>query len=313
MKPVIRGLLDRQGQPPKAMLPAVRAWVVKVNWADLQPTAGGPIASNNAIDQALAIVRNTASPWHGLALKLRVFAGVGSPAWAKTLGGAPVKYASTPDQSAQTGTVPRFWTPQHVAAYAALQTALAAKYDSAPEIRELTLSCTTTFFDEPMVRNPIPANVTALLAAGYTTALDKTAFTASVKAHTVWKSTTTDIDFSPFPLIDATGYHGVDDMAWTVGQVTAARQVLGVRAGLQNNALSTDKLANSQFQHLYSAMKMAGAPIVFQTAAGSRIGNPQQTVQGGLSYGAGSIELPQGYPQLWTLAELESYRTQLGG
>jgi hypothetical protein len=134
-----------------------------------------------------------------------------------------------------------------------------------------------------------------------------------VKAHTAWKTTTTDIDFSPFPVIDATGYHGVDDMQWTIAQIAAARQVLGVRAGLQNNALSTDKLANAQFKQLYAAFKSAGSPIVFQTAARSRLGDPQQTVQGGVSYGAGSIELPQGYPQIWTLAELQQYKTALGG
>ena len=311
MKPVIRGLLDRQGPPPKAMLPAVKAWVVKLNWADLQPTSGGPLVTD-AIDEALATVRDPQSPWHGCALKLRVFAGVGAPDWAKHLGGAPVPYTASPDQTAQTGTIPRFWTTEFIAAYAALQKLLAAKYDSAPEIRELTLSATCTFYDEPMVRNPIPSNVKALLAAGYTEAADKNAFAASLNAHTVWQQTTTDIDLSPFPVIGSNGYHGVDDMAWTLAQIGAARKVLGARAGLQNNALSTDKLSNKQFEQLYAAMKAAGGTVVFQTAATSRLGDEQQTLDAAVTYGAGSVELPQGYPK-WGLPLLHSASTSLGG
>jgi hypothetical protein len=310
VKPPIRGLLDRQGEPPKAMLPAVRAYVVKVNWADLQPVQGGPIVRNNAIDAALARVRDPKSPVHGLALKLRVFCGVQAPYWAKTLDGPALNYASTPDQTALTGMIGRFWTHRYAIAYADLQAKLAALYDSAPEIRELTLSCTTTFFDEPMVRNPIPANVTALLAAGYTSSLDKAAFDASISAHAVWKSTTTDIDFSPFPIIESTGYHGNDDMGFTTWEIQRARTLLGPLAGLQNNALSTDKLANKQFVQLYSAMKAAGGTIVFQTAASSRIGNHQQTLDAAVTYGAHSVELPQGYPA-WGLPMLEAANSKL--
>src|SRR5205823_4850741 len=53
LKPVLQGLLDRDGQPPPQYVgTAVRGWVVKAYWKDLQHTTGGPITENNAIDQA---------------------------------------------------------------------------------------------------------------------------------------------------------------------------------------------------------------------------------------------------------------------
>jgi hypothetical protein len=307
LKPVIKGLIDRQGEPAKSVQSAVRAYVVKTDWATLQPIQGGPIAGNNPIDAALARVRDPKSPVHGLALKLRVFAGVQAPDWAKHCGGAPINYVSTPDQTAQKGTLGRFWTSAYIAAYADLQAKLAALYDSAPEIRELTLSAPCTFFDEPMVRNPVPANTTALKLAGYTTAADQSAFTAAIAAHDVWQHTATDIDFSPFPIVGT----GNDDMPFTIDMIDHARNVLGARAGLQNNALSTDKLSNTQFTQLYQAMHTAGGTIVFQTAAKQRLGDPVQTLDAALTYGAHSVELPQGYPQIWTLTQLQQFNTAL--
>ena len=38
--------------------PDLGGWVVNVTWASLQPTQGGPIAANNAIDQAIALIRS---------------------------------------------------------------------------------------------------------------------------------------------------------------------------------------------------------------------------------------------------------------
>src|SRR5581483_7125355 len=57
VKAPIVGLIDRQGEPPAGLLPYVHAFVVSVNWADLQPAAFGPITPGNAIDQAIGRVR----------------------------------------------------------------------------------------------------------------------------------------------------------------------------------------------------------------------------------------------------------------
>ena len=76
------------------MLDVVHAYVVKVNWADLQPQPNGPIAADNAIDKAIARVRQSDYKQVGMALKLRVFAGINAPDWVKKLGGAPIQYTN---------------------------------------------------------------------------------------------------------------------------------------------------------------------------------------------------------------------------
>ena len=297
IKPIIRGLIDRQGPPPKNMLSVVHAYVVKVNWADLQPTAFGPIAPDNAIDKAIARVAEPDYAAVGMALKLRVFAGVDAPNWAKSLGGAPVPYVNNQDNgSVAGGTIGRFWTPEFGRAYADLEAKLAAKYDNVPAIREVTVARCSTIFDEPFVRQfGDSRNATAMTAAGYTTALDKQCISDSIAEHDVWKHTTSDVDFSPLPTITDPG--ATRDLSYTVSMMSQCRQVLGRRCGLENNALSVSKLDTPQFVQMYAAMTQLGSPIILQTAARSRLGDPATSLEGGVKIGANSIELPSGYPK----------------
>lgn len=310
VKPVIRGLIDRQGAPPKQELSAVHAYVVKVNWADLQPTPFGPIAANNAIDQALARVRQPDFAALGMALKLRVFAGIGAPEWAKTLDGPAVPYVDNqPGASVSGGTIGRFWTANFGRAYADLQNKLAAKYDLVPQIREITVSRCSTIFDEPFVRQfGDKSNVAALLAAGYTSAADKQCIVDSIAEHNVWRHTTSDVDFSPFPLIADPG--GARDLAFPESVMVTCRAELGMRCGLQNNSLSSDKLASSTFQQLYQRMTALGPTIVLQTASRGRIGDAASVLAAAVTIGANAVELPDGYTG-WSLAMLQSVNAEL--
>jgi hypothetical protein len=303
IKPVIRGLIDRQGAPAKQELSAVHAYVVKVKWADLQPSAFGPIAANNVIDQAIARVRQPDYASLGMALKLRVVAGIGAPDWVKSMGGPPVPYIDNQaGASVAGGTIGRFWTAGFGRAYTDLENKLAARYDLVPEIREITLSRCSTIFDEPFVRQfGDKRNVAALLAAGYTTAADEQCIADSIVEHNVWRHTTTDVDFSPFPLIADPG--GPRDLAFTESVMTACRSILGVRCGLQNNSLSTDKLADATFQHLYHRMTELGPTIVLQTATRGRIGDVATVLAAAVTIGANAVELPAGY-QSWSLPML---------
>jgi hypothetical protein len=305
VKQVIRGLVDRQGEPNKDMVSVVHAYVVKVNWADLQPAPFGPIAPDNAIDRAIARVRQPDFAAVGMVLKLRVLAGIGAPEWVKSLGGSPIKYINNqPGGSVAGGTIGRFWTADFGRAYDDLQTKLAAKYDGVPEIRELTVSRCSTIFDELFVRQPGDAsNVSGLLAGGYTQAADQQCIAAAIKAHDVWKHTTSDVDFSPFP--NVTNPSAAPDLSFTESVMKVCRAMLGIRCGLQNNALSTDKLANPNFQSMYAAMKALGPPIMLQTAAQKRLGDEQQVVAAAVRIGANSMELPAGYPR-WPMELLTS-------
>ncbi len=124
-------------------------------------------------------------------------------------------------------------------------------------------------------------------------AADKQFNKDAITEHDVWKHTTSDFDFSPFP--DVTRPVTDGDITFTDDMMTFCRTTLGIRCGLQNNALSTSKLANPRFQTMYATMTRLGPPIVLQTAARKRLGDRDQTLAAAVKIGANSVELPAGY------------------
>jgi hypothetical protein len=307
VKAPIVGLIDRQGVPPLAARSYIRAYVVKVNWADLQPTPYGPIAANNAIDQAIVRVRKPDLAGR-VALKLRVFAGVNAPEWAKEIGGAPLPYVNNQDGSVTSGTIGRFWLPEFGAAYDDLQAKLAALYDAVPEIREVTVSRCSTIFDEMFVRQPLASNVAVLQAAGYTVDADKQCIQDAIDEHQVWQQTTSDVSFSPFPdVFDG----GVTDVAYTDAVMDACRAALGARCGLENNGLSLRRLGIAQFQQMFAHMAQLGGEVTFQTASKGRIGDWPTVLDAAVRDGASSVELPKGYTSWSPQSLLAQYGAEL--
>jgi len=289
LKAVIHGLIDRNGAPPAGY--PISAWVIQVNWADLQPQQGGPITANNGIDKAIAQVRAMNSNGGHMTLKLRVYAGIHSPDWAKQLGGPPFPVT---DPTAAGGTAPRFWTPQFSQAYAALQTALAKMYDGVPEIREDVISQCTTVFAEPFRRQvPDSGALQAWLSAGYTMAADEACHHAEIDAHNVWQKTTSDLAVNPWlPVVANQGKAGTD-LTFPESVMRYCRQRLGVRCGLENNSLKSNPTA--PYQQLYQAMKAIGPPMTFQTSQTATVGDVPTAVALGANLGAASIELPVSY------------------
>ena len=235
LKPLLRGLLDRSGTPPSGFAGSLAGFVVNVHWSDLQPTSGAAIAPGNAIDKAITEVRALNATEHlHLGLKIRIFAGVWAPEWVKSLGGNPV--AITNPQNGQPGTIGRFWTDAFGSAYDQLQTLLAAKYDQVPEVREVTISRCTTFYDEPFIRDTTdPATVSALLGAGYTVAADEICQQQEIQASTVWHHTHSDLSFNPYQVIIAVGSTRTDET------FTASMMVLPPGAG--NRVRAREQLA----------------------------------------------------------------------
>lgn len=297
LKAPLQGLLDRDSAPPPEFQGVVRGWVVQALWSDLQPTAGGPIAPDNAIDRAIAEVRrlNAAGSRAPLALKLRVYAGPEAPQWAKELGGAPVAITNPQgNQAAQGALVGRFWTPEYGRAYADLQAKLAAKYDSVPEIRENVISRCTLVYAESFVRlRGDRPSIEHLLAAGFTKNADRTCLQESVQAHSVWTHTRSDLQFTPYQDIEARGPKAVDE-AFTDELMGYCRDTLGPRCVLENNSLRFPP----NYPELNARFKTLGPPLSYQTATTSRVGDLLQALDYGIAQGAGSIELPASYRQL---------------
>ena len=276
-------------------------FVVNVYWKDIQTAPGAPIAVNNPIDQAITQLHQL-DPTGRMGLKVRLFAGIYAPDWAKSLAGPPIDI-SDPTTGAS-GTVGRFWMEDFGAAYSDLEAKLAALYDSAPEIREVTISRCTTVYAEPFIRDAKnTASVLALLAAGFTVAADKQCHQEEIAAHRVWVHTRSDLSFNPYQVIDGSGR---TDETFTDQMMDFCRSTLGARCVLANNSLRTPL----QFPLMYAHMHTLGPPIAFQTAVLNKIGDLGATLETAISMGAGSVELPTGFEAL-PVATLGGYNDGL--
>ena len=303
-KAILVGLLDRKGAPDPSTAGQVDGFVVNVAWSALQPTANGPIASGNAVDAAISTIRNRAD-LAGMRFKLRVMAGPQSPEWAKKVGGGPF----TIQWDGASLSMPRFWTTEFGAAYASFETKLAAKYDGTPELGQVEISRCTLTTAEPLLRGgSVPSVPQALVAAGYTTALDDTCQRDEIRAHDVWKQTRTGIALNPYQRVGDDG-HVTGDEDYTETIMDACRSTLGSRCVLENNSVRSPQQPDP-YPQMYSTMASMAAPIAFQTAAADRIGDEMQALQDAVGYGANSIELNRDYPN-YDPTQLASIRQQL--
>jgi hypothetical protein len=303
LKPLVSGLIDRNGVPPAVYLGVVKAFVVSVYWSDLEPDPDGPLAPDNAIDQAIATTRtlNASHPGLDMSLKLRVYGGIYAPAWAKSLGGAPISVENS--QSGTSGTVGPFWTPQFGAAWDGFQAKLSAAYSSVPEIREVVIGgrCSTVF-DEPFERNR--ASLSAFEADGYTMAADEQCLEQEIEnAASLWPGTRIGMAFNPFQVM--TGKPGTVDEAFTEQMMELCRSRLGPRCVLENDSIRYPPQGGAYGQ-MYATMTSLGPPIAYQTATMAKIGNLIETLQWATQQGASSVELPDGYANTVTPADLQT-------
>lgn len=308
LKPLIAGLIDRQGAPTAPYLGVVKAYVVSVYWSDLEPDPDGPIASNNAIDQAIATVRSldASHPGLNMALKLRIYGGIYAPAWAKSLGGAPISVENP--QSGTSGTVGPFWTSQFGAAWDGFQAKLSAAYSDVPEIQEVVIGgrCSTVF-DEPFERNR--ASLSAFQADGYTLTADEQCIQQEIENATgIWPGTRIGMAFNPFQVM--TGPPGAVDESFTQQMMELCRSKLGPRCVLENDSIRYP-VQSGTYAQMYATMKALGPPIAYQTSTMAKIGNLSQTLQWAAQQGASSVELPDGYAATMTAPDLQSAATAL--
>ena len=316
LTPGLVGLLNRQGVPPAAYRASEGGYDVQgtnddqgdndsgdVSWAELQPVAGGPIASDNAIDQAITDVDawNAANPTHPELLKVRILAGIASPSWALNLGGAC--FTVTDPNSGSTGCSPRFWTAAFSTAYYSFEAELAAEYDGNPAIGEVVMAKNTTVYNESLIRQTeSPATVTAMMAAGYSTAVDEQEQIQDIESlGTYWKHTHVGFAFNPYQTVSP----NTQDEAFTQELITDGRNALGDQLVLENNSLRQSYLTgDGNYQSMYSFMDTTAGPIAFQTSTLGRTGSLSSVLDGAIALGAGSVELPSGYGSDMTPAQL---------
>lgn len=307
LKPVLAGLLDNAKLPAQSFWgSAISGFVLQVDWAEIQPSPGGPLVTTQ-IDQAVAAARAA-----HLRIKLRVDAGVMAPEWAKNIGGPPVT-VQFPNQltgAIESGTIGRFWTEAFGQAYQDLQNKLAARYDNVPEIAQTSITRCMTFYAEPFLRQArtTPQSAKALLAAGYSASADETCQKEEIQAATVWKHTRSGLAFNPYQRIQPDG-SVVTDERFTEEMMRYCRSVLGPRCVLENHSIRTSG-QSSLYPPMYAAIRSFGGPISFQTAAPARVGDLLGTIAWAVSQGACSIELPISYRAM-SPASLAPYNSRL--
>jgi hypothetical protein len=340
VKPVITGLLDRGMDdpsqpwttPPSAYLgTAVDGIAVNVAWSELEPAKNGPIQTHTRLSRALALVRsyNLGHPTAPLHIRLRVFAGNNSPAWAMNLDGSAMtlRCDTTPvpfkcfAPGPQTIQVPRFWGPKFTAAYDQLMTKLSAMYDSAPEISEIVTSQCTTSYPEPFLRQFYePGNPTAYVNAGWTEAADQGCLKSELNIFDkTWPTTNVGMALNPWDTLNSTTLKWSHDEGTTVAMMAYCRRSLGTRCVLENYSTRSTNTLSPTYAQMYNSMVAEGDPLAYQTAIDSRVGSLDATLCDDLSTRlALDIELPRGYNDpsdrygvYRTPAQLEPYNQAL--
>jgi Beta-galactosidase len=209
-KALLLGLVDKgseasyhQGQPYPVIdlsdvtsrAPAVGGVVVNQTWAQLEPEQG--TYDFSTLDASLAVVAayNQAHPSSTLGVRLRVFAAYAAPDWAKTLDGTPITVAATASNTG--GTLGRWWESGYRDAWAGLQKALAARYDTNPTLNEVAVSSCTTLTAEPFVMSP--GAITGAEADGWTTTDQQSCLDGAFSDYAPWAHTAIYYPMNPLP------------------------------------------------------------------------------------------------------------------
>jgi hypothetical protein len=329
LKTPIRGLFDRgslgsssYNMPTGSGVAALNGVVANVNWADLQTTPGGPIVHPNQLDSALtAVTSYNASHANQLEVKLRVYAGIDAPSWAKTIDGwNPANADTCNNQGSPCGTIGPFWTTDYDNAYKTFMTELAAAYDSQPLLHDVTISQCMTTFAEPFMRDDTnlgtilydSSSQPAYTGLPYSVQADENCLTDEIDNSTAFHQTNLSLSFNPFrPWTNATTQSNSPGESFTLSVMQHCRAVLDSQCTIENNSIR-DSFVGQQNQsgNLYYDISNEGPDITFQTASPGSVGSIVTTVQWAAQIGANAVELPSSYNTL-TVGQLDSLSTDL--
>ena len=283
-KPLIVGLIDKgdaapfqKGQPfpvidlsdEVASSPGLAGVVVNIAWSQLEPTEG--TFDFSTLDASLNAVQayNTQHPSAQLGVRLRVFGADDVPQWAKELDGSPI--IVTADGQTR-GTDGQWWQPDYRGAWAALQQALAARYDNNPLIHEVVVSSCASLTAEPFVMATTSSDKTQLLADGWSDAAQQACLEGALSDYAPWHHTAVYYPFNPFTTITSSGQVGIDDSVTdqVMQQCVDSAGSGGPWCILGNNAISAPADQPSGSLAVYSEMdnlwqaNQSGTPISFQ-------------------------------------------------
>jgi hypothetical protein len=281
-------------QPIEAEPGVFNGVVINIGWDALQPTQ--TTLDTSTIDQALADVTayNAQYPKTPLGVRLNVMGGLLAPTWAKTMDGPAVVTMYQPNGSAQPTvfSIGRFWNADYQAAWASLQTKLAAKYDTNPLINEISNDACASVTDEPFIIITSDLAITNMHAAGFTDAKYLSCLQESPSFYYAWRETPMHWTFNPFEHTDTSTV--IADETTTQYIIKAWRTHLGPKAILANHDLqsgSLDGVNQAEYPNIavmYQQFKQLGGLINLQTYAA--VQNWTATMSYGIASGATDIE-----------------------
>ena len=209
--------------------------VVNESWAQLEPARGSE--NWGPLDASLAAVSrwNASHPATQVGVKLRIFAGNTAPNWAKTLRGPSVTIVT----KGASKTYGEWWTTPYREAWSSFQHALAARYDSNPLVRAVSVGSCATLTGEPFVMNLSEPAIQVMEAAGWTPGAQESCLEGALADYSGWVDTPVDFAFNPYRTVVAG--KAVLDQSFT-NQVMQACADSGSQGGptcvLGNNGLS---------------------------------------------------------------------------
>lgn len=167
--------------------------VVNESWSQLEPSPG--VEQWAPLDQSLASVQawNSQHPDTPLGVKLRIFAGYGAPSWVVQEAGPPVALQT----KSGTKNIGQWWTTPFRQAWSSFQHAMAARYDSDPLIRAVSVSSCSSSTGEPFVVSGAVSSQRALAAAGWTPQLQEDCLGGALADYSGWVHTPVTFAFNP--------------------------------------------------------------------------------------------------------------------
>ena len=283
-----------------ASSPGLTGTVVDVSWSQLEPSPGTFDFSTLDADLAAVSAYNSAHPGATLGVRLRVWAANDAPEWAKTMDGTPI----STDVNNLPATVGQWWKPDYRAAWAALQSALAQRYDDTPLINEVVVASCASLTDEPMIMAAGPLVAPTLLADGWTNEAQQSCLDGALSDYSSWHHTAIYYPFSPFTTISPSGQRGIDDSVTAEVMQRCADSLSsgGPWCILGNNALDASQGGSFVYKEINSlyAADPSNTAVAFQMNSAANVGTAAcQAVATAVTEHANSIEFwPKTGPNL---------------
>ena len=312
---------DLQPNAPATTPPSPSDFDFSVIDNALSLTAGDNVTEYNAAVASSTTL--TAPNNRQIGVRLRVFAGcsVGTngdvaasdaavlaeadaPMWAMQLDpGFPKTVYAEYNNVAEGCLLGQFWNTHsnYAQAWRNLQTALAARYDSNPLIREVAVTSCTSFSAEPFflnlkhpvwtTDNPAPSPAPpfpedALPGFGFTDPLYRECLINAVDDYAPWQTTRLEFSFNGFGGL----VKGQNDIAASERIMRKCRLKIGPRCILSNHDL--DSVPPTSILPIYVFERKFGPNITFQ-ALHEVPGDFEGTLRKAVSIGASSIEIWQ--------------------